>query len=406
MVKVVHVTTLDKGGAYKAVCRIVECMETDDIDCSVLLRSKTKDGKEIENNSNLFKNIWSKSKNLINMLFANDYLQNDIMGSDISNNQLIKEADIIFIHWVSSFLNYKSIYGLLKRKKIIVLVLHDMEHFTGGCHYSLNCEGYKEACKKCEYATNPLIKYGINCCNKYKRKVWQDENCHIVAISEWIKETAKKSKVVISEESYKADKINRIWNPVNTDIFKPKVTEEYRKKEGIDERPVILFGADRLGDKVKGVEYIFEALKFLDNTKYNVVCFGTEELPEKYKDEYSFVRCLGRIDEEAELATIYSMATVFVVTSVQEAFGYTCCEALACGTPVVAFDVGGLHDQISHKECGYLADLYDCKGVAEGVEWCLKNYDKMQIKAIESVNTNFSYRRIGKGYIDLVRKLL
>jgi len=406
MINAVHVTTLDKGGAYKAVKRIAGSINDDNINNMVLVRNKNKNGTEIEFNRSVLDTLISKSRNMINMLFTNRMLHNDIMGADISREKWVRNADIIFIHWVSSFVNYKNINKLLKKGKKVVLVLHDMEHFTGGCHYSVGCEEYKGKCINCKYQKNFLNNMSKKYCNKYKNEIWMNYNCHIVAISEWMKDTAEDSRVVFDDTYSTKRKIERIWNPVDTSVFHVRNTEKIRNKLGLDNRQIILFGADRFFDEVKGVKYVFESLRYLDLLDYNILCFGTDSLPSEYKDEFNMIKCLGRIEDENDLAEIYSLADVFVITSIQEAFGYTCCEALACGTPVVAFGVGGLIDQLNNGKCGYLTDVYDCKGIANGIEYCLQNYNILHKNAVEHVNNNFSFEVIGKQYSEYIRNIV
>ena len=158
-------------------------------------------------------------------------------------------------------------------------------------------------------------------------------------------------------------------------------------------KKIILFGAvNSTEDSNKGSRYIEETIKLLDDEKYMLVVFGN-------KDGYKLntgkmeAKYLGYIYEEEELAKIYNIADVFVAPSEQESFGYTVGEALACGTPVVAFDIGGIKDQIKSGENGYLADLYDCKDLYKGIELLNKHIEK----------TNFlmklSYERIGRKYL-------
>lgn len=403
MIKAVHLTTVDKGGAYKAVCRIVESLKAWDVESTIVVRTKENTGNAIEYNSTLVKTLSSKTRNFGNLLFANEKIQNDVWGCSVLKLDEVKNADIVFVHWVNSFVEYKQINSLLKNKKVI-LVLHDMEHITGGCHYSLTCDGYKNGCNPCPDTANWLMRTGAKYCNELKHTMWGNKNCYSVAISEWMKETAYSSQIVGGDKE--DQRIRRIWNPIDTSVFKPYVNESIRGKLAIDNRPVILFGADRIGDEVKGTKYIFEALGHIDVEKYNIVCFGTDRLPADLEKEFSMVKCLGRIEDECELAGIYGVADVFVTTATQEAFGYTCCEALACGIPVVAFDIGGMKEQIRHKEWGYLAKTFDSRDVAEGIEYCIANAENMRNNAIDFVEKSFSYEVIGKQYFDFVECIL
>ncbi len=111
----------------------------------------------------------------------------------------------------------------------------------------------------------------------------------------------------------------------------------------------------------------------------------------------------GPINNDEELINLYNLADVMVTPSIQEAFGYTCCEALSCGTPVAAFDTSGLRDQIVHKENGYLARPGDEEDLREGILYCIENSEKMSLNAVKRVRDNNSYKVIGDKYLNLVR---
>jgi glycosyltransferase involved in cell wall biosynthesis len=80
---------------------------------------------------------------------------------------------------------------------------------------------------------------------------------------------------------------------------------------------------------------------------------------------------LGHFDDDQRLALLYSSADVMVTPSLQEAFGKTLIEAMACGTPVVAFNSGGPVDIIDHRADGYLARPFCADDLADGIAWCL-----------------------------------
>ena len=82
---------------------------------------------------------------------------------------------------------------------------------------------------------------------------------------------------------------------------------------------------------------------------------------------------LGYLSDKYSTSLVYNAADVFIAPSVVEAFGYVIMESLYCGTPVVAFDVGGIPDMIKHKENGYIAKYKDANDVCEGIKFCLKH---------------------------------
>ena len=117
---------------------------------------------------------------------------------------------------------------------------------------------------------------------------------------------------------------------------------------------------------------------------------------------------LGSLADDVSLVTLYSAADVMVVPSLQEAFGQTAAEAMACGTPVVCFDATGPKDIVDHKINGYLARPFDTSDLANGIEWLLNapNYNELCKNAREKVVLEFDSRVVAGKYIRLYEEIL
>lgn len=395
--KVVHLSTTDFGGAYKAAARISECVKLYGVDSEVLIRSKKYEntvGQEIFKNN--FEKIFSKIKNLFNLILSKGEIISDYFGTNITKYTKIKEADIIVLHWVNSFISYRGVEQLQKMGKPIVWVMHDMWLFTGGCHIDQFCGGYEKNCIHCPFLD--LKNSTISKCNyKRKCKMLNDSDIVLVGPSEWIVECAKKSKITNRQE------IVKISNPIDTAIFYRRNNEKLlREKFGIPQnRKVILFGAMRSNeDKNKGFQFLEQALSKLEQKDYVIVVFGNiSEI--KIPNVSMEIISLGMINDENILAELYSCADVFVAPSLQESFGYTVSEALACGTPVVAHRTTGILDQIQHKKNGYLISIRDSEGLKKGIEWCVNNRKSMENYLL----LNNNYLVIGQQYLDLFNKI-
>ena len=131
--KVLHVTTIDIGGAYKAAVRLHEGLTRIGVQSEILLRTKSKESNiGVEVFSNRFSAIISKVKNGWNLLQADGEITRDVLGTDISRNSKVLEADIIILHWINSFLTVREFEKLAVLQKPILWILHDMWLFTGG----------------------------------------------------------------------------------------------------------------------------------------------------------------------------------------------------------------------------------------------------------------------------------
>lgn len=394
--KVVHLSTTDFGGAYKATTRIHESMELCGIESEILIRTKAHDdtpGKEIFTNG--FQKIISKVKNGLNLLLSEGEIISDYFGKDISKNSIVQNADVVILHWVNSFISYRNVEQLVKIKKPIILVMHDMWVFTGGCHCDHNCGKYETGCGNC-----PLLKKqtenDISRRNFVrKQRMFQNGNICIVGPSKWIVSCAQKSPITNRQ------RIERIPNPIDTTKFHPieKEKELYGKYFLDNKKRIILYGAmNAVGDKNKGFLYLKKAISKLDKNQYQLVIFGnrTEDLEIK---ELISTRFLGYIHEEERLIELYNLADVFVCPSQQENYPNSVLEAQACNTPVVAFSIGGIPDIVEHKKTGYLCSYGDTDEMARGIEFCVG----LKQDICDNIKKMNAYSIIGERYINLVK---
>lgn len=297
-----------------------------------------------------------------------------ILGSDISQLPEVKEADIIYIHWVLlGFLNINSIEQIAKLNKPVILFLHDMWYITGGCHYSFECEKYKTGCSNCQVL--PGEKEDDLSAREFKKKMRlysKYNNFYFVSPSKWLYNCAKESALS------KDKPVFHIPNLLDETLFKPfdkKVAKKMLNIEVTD--TVIAFGAVSVNSPYKGWSYLQAALEILKQdeayTNITVLIFGSAHNQE-IADAIPFkTKFMGFLNDEYSTLLVYNAADVFIAPSLAEAFGCVVMESLCCGTPVVGFNVGGIPDIIRHKENGYLAKYKDSQDLAEGVKFCLKN---------------------------------
>jgi len=394
----VHISTIDVGGAYKAAVRICRALEKNGHKSELILRTKTqKEGFGVPYFSNDFKGrlgrFFSKAGNVLNQLLSVKGLDLELFGTDISKDERVLNADVIYLHWVNSFLSLKSIKKLLELNKPVVWVMHDMWLLTGGCHYDHYCEGYKTECRACPLGG------GNRAHRNYKNKVSvfsEHSNLTIVGISNWMSAVSKQSGIT--------EKINNItiYNPIDTSVFKPISSEErekIRKDLGLSyNAKMVLCGAmENTGNATKGFAYLRDALNMLP-TDYEIVFFGNSAPREELKLNNQVILC-GMIEDEDRLSKLYASSDVFVTASIEEGFGYTVSESLSCGTPVAAFFVGGIAEQVIHKENGYLAQVRDAKGLADGIIYICENANMKSDGNISKIRND--YEHIGRQYANI-----
>ena len=165
-----------------------------------------------------------------------------------------------------------------------------------------------------------------------------------------------------------------IPNGVPIDIFQPIDRQEVKRAINISpSAKVILFGADNLGNTRKGFAYLLEALRRYrtkGEREIVLVTFGNLDPGITINSPYPLLPC-GTIHDESNLASIYSMADLLVIPSLEDNLPNTVLEAMACGTPIVGFSIGGIPDMVEHKKTGYLATAGNVDELITGIDWIL-----------------------------------
>lgn len=399
--KVIHISTIDTGGAYKAALRLHEGLMRHGVDSEILLRTKQSNQTQ---GSIVFKNkmgsIWSKCKNFINLLCADGEISRDFLGTDLSGILKEKKPDIVILHWINSFLSLNEIKKISELGVPVLWYMHDMWLFTGGCHVDNYCGGYKKGCAEC-----PKSKKGIAGINfEKKEKLLKSFEPVIAGPSRWIVDCAADSKITKDKEI--------IWMPNMLDVklytkASDVAVKKLHEKYDVDyNKKVILFGAADTGteNENKGFNYLKKALSGLNPNLYQLMIFGNIGKNVNFPAEFKIIKT-GYVENEKELAEIYNAADVFVTPSNQESFGYTACEALACGTPVVCFPIGGLLDQVEHRVNGYIAKYHDSDDMARGIEYCAQNKKLLSENAVKRA-CRYSYENMVPQYIELFNQMI
>lgn len=417
--KVVHLSTSDiDGGAAIAALRIHSAQLKLGIDSKLLVQSKhTKDSSVIS----LVQTPFDKIKRYIRVFLdkltfktlsitERDRFTFPNFGINVSNNDIVKEADIINLHWINEgFLSLKSISLLAALKKPVVFTLHDMWAITGGCHYNNGCEKFLDNCGNC-----PSLRFRKE--YDYSRKIYSTKstaykelNFRVVTPSNWLNSEAKKSSLFHNK------KIRTIPNPINTEIFKPDEKLNSCEKLNLPlDKSLILFGAMDLTNERKGIKYLISALEiiskyqseYLENT--NIVILGSSGEVDLSKIPYG-VHLLGKITNENKLVNCYNAADIYVAPSLQDNLPNTVIESLSCGTPVVAFNTAGMPDMIEHLKNGYLAELKSSEDLAAGIVALLSDPGlrlKMREKCRNDALEKFNETTIVNQYSTFYNELL
>jgi len=135
---------------------------------------------------------------------------------------------------------------------------------------------------------------------------------------------------------------------------------------------------------------------------------GRGELPSVLKDNFS-IKEIGYIFDQGRMAKAYSAADIYVMSSTQDNLPNVMLESLACGTPVVCFNVGGISDAVEHLKNGYLAKNKDSDDLARGMDTLLNDPElpkRFRVDAVDTITKKFSEALQAKRHIDLYREIL
>ena len=327
------------------------------------------------------------------------YFMSDLRSADIGGALRKIDYDILHLHWVN--LRFLPLDKLPKDKPI-VWTLHDSWPFCGVCHLPMDCHGYEKACGCCPSLWSNDRKDLSHRVWKKKQEYYRRLDLHIVAPSRWLADCARHSSLFGSCD------VRVIPNCLDTDGFCPGSREEACARLGLDPgKRHILFGAmNAVEDRNKGFEELVEALKcisphHLEDT--DLVIFGTTRLVPDRLGALT-VHSLGMLRKQEDIVAAYRAADVTVVPSLSENLSCTVQESLSCGTPAVAFAIGGNGDLIDHQVNGYLACEKDCEDLARGIRWCLAQ-ENLSAPARQKVLDNYTPESVGKRYADLYRSL-
>jgi glycosyltransferase involved in cell wall biosynthesis len=415
--KVLHLNTFEKqgGGAAIAAYRLHKSLLGIDVDSQMLVQNKfTDDGKitaqlDTQNQATIRRKADSLPKKLMGKsscessgsLFSLGCLPDSVPARINKIN-----PDIVNIHWTAW--GFLSVESLAKIDCPIVWTLHDMWAFTGGCHYAGDCKLYESSCANCPQMPP---NFNIDLAKwVFDRKItkWQNLDITLVTPSKWL------AKCVSSSSLFRTSKIQVISNSLDLDVYRPNERELTRTKLGLpQDKYLILFGAASIDTPYKGFHLLQNALGKLSSScwhdKCELVIFGSTKSIDlslfKFKTHY-----LGSIDGDDKLAALYNVADLFVSPSMQDNLPNVILESLACGTPCVAFNIGGMPDMIDHQINGYLATPFDPNNLAEGISWVLGNIEKqgntLKQSARRIAEERFSMNMQANSYLQLYQSAI
>ncbi len=286
--------------------------------------------------------------------------------------QRLRDADVFNLHWTRGLVDWAHFMERRGPHQALVWTLHDQNIFTGGCHYTGDCERYTRACGACPMldSTDEGDLSAVILSRKRAALTRLRAPLHIVTPSRWMAAEAARSSLLRDRP------IHVIPNGLDIDTYRPRDRDALRLRRGIDcAATVVLFVSHALDDPRKGYAHLKAALDTLPGADRLVLLLAGEgQVPPPVNVP---VIHAGTVRTDADMAELYALADLVAVPSGQENFPNTGLEALACGTAVIGFDLGGLPDMIRSGRNGILAPRHDTACFTAALREALSDRDRL-----------------------------
>lgn len=281
--------------------------------------------------------------------------------------------DVVNFHWLTNGL--VDLFDIRRIDSPVVFTLHDVWAVTGGCHCNLGCDLWSTGCHRCPQLGRSVMGFEFAPILRQRKlsAYAKVANLSVVTPSRWLADMTSQSK------TFDGRKVSVIPNCLDISLFRPGDLHLAKRQLGLSSNAFVIgFGAvEAISTSYKGYDLLVAAMGSLRERgvqDVELVVFGADKSDVALPYPAKF---LGHIDSEIDMARIYNAMDLYVTPSRQDNFPGTVVEATACGTPVVAFDIGGMSDLVRHCVSGYLAIPFDVRDLADGIEFFLRAPDKL-----------------------------
>ncbi len=407
-----HSDTL--GGASVVTYRLMKALRAEGVDARMLVYSRFTDDPYVRQIGSAGSRGVRFALERMHIMCANGFRREDLFkvstaetGFNLSRDSWVRQADVIFLAWINQgLLSLADIASLGRLGKPIVWTMHDMWCLTGICHHSLGCQRYKDNCGCCPLLVSKRA-------NDLSRRVWNRKKrlydtvpLTFVAVSRWLADRCAESSLLGHHE------VHVIPNAFPVDSFSTEPKGELTLLKGdIMDRDIILMGAARLDDPIKGLPMAVEALNHIFDNHPEVaqrtlaVFFGELRSPTSLHRLRFPHYHTGRINDPNLLRDLYARSKVVVSSSLYETLPGTLIEGQASGCLPVTFGRGGQADIVTHLKDGYIARFGDTRDLAEGILWALdRKADRKELH--ESVRRRFSATAVAGRFTALFHSII
>ncbi|AFY71866.1 glycosyl transferase group 1 [Thalassoporum mexicanum PCC 7367] len=370
------------GGAAIAAYRLHQGLTQLGIESQMLVQEKLSDDHRVVTSQTKLGKGWAKIAPSIDRLLLQRYPHRDRTTYSLQwlPNNLVERVinlkpNILNLHWVcESFLRIEDLARLQQVLQVpIVWTLHDMWPFTGGCHYSFDCDRYQQKCGTCPQLHSNKENDLSHWIWQRKIRTWPNLNMAIVAPSKWLAEQARQSMFMHLP-------IHHIPYGIDTNAYRPIDQSQCRSVLGVPEhKKILLFGAHSLSEPRKGGDLLIAALQAIPASLKQDLCLltlgdGGAEIAQAVGIANL---SLGYASGDRLKAVVYNAADLVLVPTRADNLPLVLQESLACGTPMVSFRVGGVSDLVRPGITGALAAPNNALDFRDRIMELLDNPDQL-----------------------------
>ena len=298
------------------------------------------------------------------------------------------DPDTIHLHVIHGFyVNYEMLFKYLRTSgKKVIWTLHDCWPYTGFCsHYMYTkCEGYKTGCKRCDFRQVYPYRVFSNAARHFELKkslFGGMKNLSLVSPSKWLKGELK-------DTFLKDRECTVINNAIETKDFSYTPDKELLKEYGLEGKKIALAVSSSFYPQKGYADYLKLSSMLKDD--WQIVMIGVSD--KQIKELPSNITGIKRVNNAKILANWYSNADVFVNFSTEDNYPSVNIEAMSCGTPVIAYDTGGIPEQV--EGYGYIFGRGDVYGVAKMMNE--KTFERIDYKYVNKMTEDYYelYQRV------------
>lgn len=405
------------GGAAVVTFRLMHALRDAGVDAWMLVGKKLSSDPHVVEAGGKREKRYTFLKERVRIALSNGFSRKNLFkvstadsGIDLSVHPLVSGSDIICLNWINQgLLSLKGVKKISSLGKPLVWTMHDMWNMTGICHHAYECTRYRNTCGECPYLNSHRPNDLSNIVWERKKRLYGDCPITFVAVSNWLAGKAAESSLLGGAD------VRVIPNAFPVEKFSTSLSTEGAealRRLGVDtSKRLIIMGAARLDDPIKGLPYAIEALNIVAERHPEVagecqaVFFGDVRNPEVFNSLLFNNVETGRISEPSTVQHLYSAGSIVLSTSLYETLPGTLIEGQAAGCLPVTFGMGGQSDIVTHLSDGYIADYKSSESIAEGIVAMLaKATDRERLH--RSVSDRFAATAIAARYISLFEELL